>query len=198
MLNWLRKIFGCYSDPEIVKVDLTEDGEHESVIKTDEDRKIEEFVCPGCVELDKKFTYIATDDSDKKYAIGDESIKHVFEKHDDEKTAFTICINKNYDPNMKEIITSYKTPIIKVPNECECVVPEATSDLIENVKPDTESTYSPAYQEDEAERKEVIANIIQATIDSKFTTEGFISFTENAMDKVTNGKFKFIKFRTVE
>lgn len=44
------------------------------------------------------------------------------------------------------------------------------------------------------EKKEIIGNIVSAVISEK--KKGFISYTEEAQDSVTNGKFKFIKYRS--
>ena len=43
------------------------------------------------------------------------------------------------------------------------------------------------------EKKEIIENIVSAVISDK--EKGFISYIEEAQDSVTNGKFKFIKYR---
>lgn len=43
------------------------------------------------------------------------------------------------------------------------------------------------------EKSEVIGNIVSAVIDEK--EKSFVSYTEEAMDEVTNGKFKFKKYR---
>jgi len=43
------------------------------------------------------------------------------------------------------------------------------------------------------EKKEIIVNIVSAVISEK--QKGFISYTEEAQDSVTGGKFKFIKYR---
>ena len=43
------------------------------------------------------------------------------------------------------------------------------------------------------EKKEIIENIVSAVISDK--EKGFISYVEEAQDSVTNGKFKFIKYR---
>lgn len=43
------------------------------------------------------------------------------------------------------------------------------------------------------EKKEIIGNIVSAVIAEK--QKGFISYTEEAQDSVTGGKFKFIKYR---
>ena len=43
------------------------------------------------------------------------------------------------------------------------------------------------------EKKEIIGNIVSAVISEK--QKGFISYTEEAQDSVTGGKFKFIKYR---
>jgi hypothetical protein len=45
----------------------------------------------------------------------------------------------------------------------------------------------------ENERKTAIGNIVSAVIAHK--EKGFISYTEEAMDQVTGGKYKFIKYR---
>ena len=44
------------------------------------------------------------------------------------------------------------------------------------------------------EKKEIIGNIISAVVSEK--KKGFISYTEEAQDSVTGGKFKFIKYRS--
>lgn len=44
------------------------------------------------------------------------------------------------------------------------------------------------------EKKEIIKNIISAVVSEK--KKGFISYTEEAQDSVTGGKFKFIKYRS--
>lgn len=44
------------------------------------------------------------------------------------------------------------------------------------------------------EKKEIIGNIVSAVVSEK--KKGFISYTEEAQDSVTNGKFKFIKYRS--
>jgi len=44
------------------------------------------------------------------------------------------------------------------------------------------------------EKKEIIENIVSAVVSEK--KKGFISYTEEAQDSVTGGKFKFIKYRT--
>ena len=43
------------------------------------------------------------------------------------------------------------------------------------------------------EKSEVIGNIVSAVIDEK--EKSFVSYTEEAMDEVTAGKFKFKKYR---
>lgn len=43
------------------------------------------------------------------------------------------------------------------------------------------------------EKKEIIGNIVSAVVSEK--EKGFISYTEEAQDLVTDGKFKFIKYR---
>ena len=43
------------------------------------------------------------------------------------------------------------------------------------------------------EKKEIIGNIVSAVVSEK--EKGFISYTEEAQDSVTGGKFKFIKYR---
>lgn len=43
------------------------------------------------------------------------------------------------------------------------------------------------------EKKEIIGNIVSALVSEK--EKGFISYTEEAQDSVTGGKFKFIKYR---
>lgn len=43
------------------------------------------------------------------------------------------------------------------------------------------------------EKSEVISNIVSAVINEK--EKEFVSYTEEAMDEVTNGKFKFKKYR---
>jgi hypothetical protein len=45
----------------------------------------------------------------------------------------------------------------------------------------------------ENEQKTAIGNIVSAVIAHK--EKGFISYTEEAMDQVTGGKYKFIKYR---
>lgn len=45
----------------------------------------------------------------------------------------------------------------------------------------------------QVEQKEVIDNIVSAVIDEK--EKSFVSYTEEAMDEVTDGKFKFKKYR---
>lgn len=45
------------------------------------------------------------------------------------------------------------------------------------------------------ETKEVIADIVSAVVKAKEGTH--TSYAEDAMDQVTDGKFKFIKYRTV-
>ena len=44
------------------------------------------------------------------------------------------------------------------------------------------------------EKKEIIGNIVSAVVSEK--KKGFISYTEEAQDSVTSGKFKFIKYRS--
>lgn len=44
------------------------------------------------------------------------------------------------------------------------------------------------------EKKEIIGNIISAVVSEK--EKGFISYIEEAQDSVTDGKFKFIKYRS--
>ena len=44
------------------------------------------------------------------------------------------------------------------------------------------------------EKKEIIGNIVSAVVAEK--QKGFISYTEEAQDSVTGGKFKFIKYRS--
>lgn len=43
------------------------------------------------------------------------------------------------------------------------------------------------------EKKEIIGNIVSAVVSEK--QKGFVSYTEEAQDSVTSGKFKFIKYR---
>lgn len=43
------------------------------------------------------------------------------------------------------------------------------------------------------EKSEVIGNIVSAVIDEK--EKSFVCYTEEAMDEVTGGKFKFKKYR---
>lgn len=45
----------------------------------------------------------------------------------------------------------------------------------------------------ENERKTAIGNIVSTVIAHK--EKGFISYSEEAMDQVTDGKYKFIKYR---
>lgn len=45
----------------------------------------------------------------------------------------------------------------------------------------------------QAEQNEVIGNIVSAVINEK--EKEFVSYTEEAMDEVTGGKFKFKKYR---
>lgn len=44
------------------------------------------------------------------------------------------------------------------------------------------------------EKKEIIGNIISAVVAEK--EKGFISYIEEAQDSVTDGKFKFVKYRS--
>ena len=44
------------------------------------------------------------------------------------------------------------------------------------------------------EKKEIIGNIVSTVVSEK--EKGFISYTEEAQDSVTGGKFKFIKYRS--
>lgn len=48
---------------------------------------------------------------------------------------------------------------------------------------------------DNIEKNKVIGNILKNVIDNKENT--FVSYTEEAMDKVTNNRYKFIKYREI-
>lgn len=74
--------------------------------------------------------------------------------------------------------------------------PEQMQEMIDLLKDNDEHTLK---VEDESElfpkdeKKEIIGNIVSAVVSEK--EKGFISYTEEAQDSVTDGKFKFIKYR---
>ena len=74
--------------------------------------------------------------------------------------------------------------------------PEQMQEMIDLLKDNAEHTLK---VEDESElfpkdeKKEIIGNIVSAVVYEK--EKGFISYTEEAQDSVTGGKFKFIKYR---
>lgn len=75
--------------------------------------------------------------------------------------------------------------------------PEQMQEMIDLLKDNDEHTLK---VEDESElfpkdeKKEIIGNIVSAVVSEK--EKGFISYTEEAQDSVTDGKFKFIKYRS--
>lgn len=96
---------------------------------------------------------------------------------------------------------------------------EPGSDLIENVEPlnkgpfynngiaeeDIEAMVGPTNQEDQLviltdeaakEKNQIIADIIKAVTEEKM--QSFISYTEQAMDDVTDSKYIFLKYRPVK
>lgn len=73
--------------------------------------------------------------------------------------------------------------------------PEQMMKMINLLKDNDEHTLkvedeSELFKKDE--KKEIIKNIISAVVSQK--KKGFISYTEEAQDSVTGGKFKFIKY----
>lgn len=74
--------------------------------------------------------------------------------------------------------------------------PEQMMEMFDLLKDNDEHTLK---VEDESElfpkdeKKEIIGNIVSAVVSEK--EKGFISYTEEAQDSVTSGKFKFIKYR---
>lgn len=48
---------------------------------------------------------------------------------------------------------------------------------------------------DESERDEIILNIVSTIMAEK--QNGFVSYVEEAMDAVTDNKFKFLKYRPI-
>lgn len=75
--------------------------------------------------------------------------------------------------------------------------PEQMMKMINLLKDNDEHTLkvedeSELFKKDE--KKEIIKNIISAVVSQK--KKGFISYTEEAQDLVTGGKFKFIKYRS--
>ena len=75
--------------------------------------------------------------------------------------------------------------------------PEQMMEMINLLKDNDEHTLKVKDESElftKNEKKEIIGNIISAVVSEK--KKGFISYTEEAQDSVTGGKFKFIKYRS--
>lgn len=75
--------------------------------------------------------------------------------------------------------------------------PEQMMEMINLLKDNDEHTLKVKDESElftKNEKKKIIGNIISAVVSEK--KKGFISYTEEAQDSVTGGKFKFIKYRS--
>lgn len=153
MLKLIRKIFGCYSDPEIIYPTIEEES-HECVVEETSETSDE----PICVKGNPGTDLI-------------ENLKPL------DKTFYDSEIAMANSSNVRKP-TQWNSP----------------NKVALDEKLNIDSTYSPAYDETEQERRAFLYNIVKETIKSK--EKSFISWSEQAMTDVTNAKYAYIKYRS--